>query len=180
MFLPNCARISFPFPAPYRSAKPVSATCGLQSRSIWTAHRSPTAGSMQIVPISTQNGDPICKPSGTSRSSRRESGKSTMFLFPKMPCPPASVPCGSRLRFFQLAAGQNAHPVCFARPFLRRSALPHLLLPRFRRPPLAVQLLIRILGEGFVYWKCSAKVSQWSRRWARLRLRAAAQAARVS
>ena len=45
-------------------------------------------------------GDPICKPSGTSRSSRRESGKSTMFLFPKMPCPPASVPCGSRLRSF--------------------------------------------------------------------------------
>ncbi|MEI3064674.1 MAG: transposase [Oscillospiraceae bacterium] len=45
---------------------------------------------------------------------------------------------------FQLAAGQNAHPVCFARPFLRRSALPHLLLPRFRRPPLAVQLSIRI------------------------------------
>lgn len=33
------------------------------------------------------------------------------------------------------------------------------------------------MGEGFVYWKCSAKVSQWSRRWARLRLRAAAQAA---
>ena len=93
-------RISFPSPAPYRSAKPVSATCGLQSRSIWTAHRSQTAGSMQIVPISTQNGDPICKPSGTSRSSRRESGKSTMFLFPKMPCPPASVPCGSRLRSF--------------------------------------------------------------------------------
>lgn len=26
--------------------------------------------------------------------------KSTMFLFPKMPCPPASVPCGSRLRSF--------------------------------------------------------------------------------
>ena len=50
--------------------------------------------------------------------------------------------------FFQLAAGQNAHPVCFARPFLRRSALPHLLLPRFRRPPLAVQLLIRIPGEA--------------------------------
>ena len=100
MFLPNCARISFPSTAPYRSAKPVSATCGLQSRSIWTAHRSQTAGSMQIVPISTQNGDPICKPSGTSRSSRRESGKSTMFLFPKMPCPPASVPCGSRLRSF--------------------------------------------------------------------------------
>ncbi len=35
--------------------------------------------------------------------------KSTMFLFLKMPCPPASVPCGSRLRSFQLAAGQNAH-----------------------------------------------------------------------
>ena len=100
MFLPNCVHISFPFPAPYRSAKPVSATCGLQSRSIWTAHRSQTAGSMQIVPISTQNGDPICKPSETSRSSRRESGKSTMFLFPKMPYPPASVPCGSRLRSF--------------------------------------------------------------------------------
>ena len=100
MFLPSCGRISFPFPAPYRSAKPVSATCGLQSRSIWTAHRSQTAGSMQIVPISTQNGDPICKPSGTSRSSRRESGKSTMFLFPKMPYPPASVPCGSRSRSF--------------------------------------------------------------------------------
>lgn len=26
--------------------------------------------------------------------------KSTMFLFPKMPCPPASVPCGSRSRSF--------------------------------------------------------------------------------
>ena len=34
--------------------------------------------------------------------------------------------------------------------------------------------------ELLLYWKCSAKVSQWSRRWARLRLRAAAQAARVS
>lgn len=73
--LRSCGRASFPSPAPYRSAKPVSATCGLQSRSIWTAHRSQTAGSMQIVPISTQNGDPICKPSGTSRSSRREKRK---------------------------------------------------------------------------------------------------------
>ena len=34
--------------------------------------------------------------------------------------------------------------------------------------------------ELLLYWKCSAKVSQWSRRWARLRLRAAVQAARVS
>ena len=32
--LRSCGRISFPSPAPYRSAKPVSATCGLQSRSI--------------------------------------------------------------------------------------------------------------------------------------------------
>ena len=41
-FLRSCGRARFPSPAPCnRSAKPVSATCGLQSRSIWTAHRSP-------------------------------------------------------------------------------------------------------------------------------------------
>ena len=37
-------------------------------------HRSQTAGSMQIVPIDAE-WSPICKPSGTSRSSRRESEK---------------------------------------------------------------------------------------------------------
>ena len=52
------------------------------------------------ISVFTQNLGQTRKPSGTSRSSRRESGKSTMFLFPKMPCPPASVPCGSRLRSF--------------------------------------------------------------------------------
>ena len=44
MFLPNCARISFPFPAPYRSAKPVSATCGLQEQDrsgLRAGHRRP-------------------------------------------------------------------------------------------------------------------------------------------
>ena len=62
--------------------------------------RSQTVGSTQIVPISTQNGKHICKPSGTSRSLRRESGRNTTLWFPKMPCPRISVPCGSRSRPF--------------------------------------------------------------------------------
>ncbi len=124
-----------------QSLRPV----GCKADPIWTAHRSQTAGSMQIVPISTQNGDPICKPSGTSRSSRRESGKKVRCsCFRRCRIHPHQCPAAADRGLFQLAAGQNAHPVCFARPFLRRSALPHLLLPRFRRPPLAVQLLIRI------------------------------------
>ena len=60
--------------------------------------------------------------------------KNTMFLFPKMPYPPASVPCGSRLRsFFNWLAAKTHIQSASTRPFLRRSALPHLLLPRFRR-----------------------------------------------
>lgn len=93
--LRSCGRASFPSPAPYRSAKPVSATCGLQSRSIWTAHRSQTAGSMQIVPISMQNGDPICKPSGTSRSSRRESGKVRCSCFRRCRIHPHQCPAAA-------------------------------------------------------------------------------------
>ena len=100
MFLPNCGRASFPSPVPYRSARPAFVICGLQSRSIGTARRSQTVGSTQIVPISTQNGDHICKPSETSHSLRRVSGRNMTLWCPRTLRPRTSAASGSRSRSF--------------------------------------------------------------------------------
>ena len=151
-FCPTAPASSSPIPCAVQISK--ASLCHLwacKADSIWTAHRSQTAGSMQIVPRSTQNGSiPSANRAGTSRSSRRESGKSTMFLFPpKMPYPPASVPCGSRSRSFSTGCRPKRTSSLLRTVRSCAGLLFHIFSsPRFRRPPLAVQLLIRIIGEA--------------------------------
>ena len=99
-FSPNCARTGCLFRAPCRSARRVSATCGRQSRSIWTARRSRTDVFMQTAPTLTQIGKHICKASEASRSLRRVSGRNTTLWCPRTPHPRMSAASGSRSRPF--------------------------------------------------------------------------------